>query len=98
MPSIKPMFSYTKQTKKQVIDKSLWENFVVPNKIKTCKQMKVMLIKNQYPTLGLVNGTIGIVHETVLNHNTPRNDIQLIKRHLQILVDLILLLLTTNCF
>jgi ATP-dependent exoDNAse (exonuclease V) alpha subunit len=36
--------------------------------------MKVMLTENQYPTLGLVNGTIGIVHEIVLDHDIPRND------------------------
>jgi hypothetical protein len=29
--SIKPVFSYTKRTQKQVIGKSIWENFVMPN-------------------------------------------------------------------
>jgi hypothetical protein len=33
-----------------------------------------MLTGNQYLTLGLVNGIIGIVHEIDLDHNTLRND------------------------
>jgi hypothetical protein len=46
-----------------------------------------MLTENQYPTLGLVNGTIGIVHEIVLDHDIPRNDTLFIKPPLHILVD-----------
>jgi hypothetical protein len=49
--------------------------------------MKVMLIKNQYPTLGLVNGTIGIVHEIILDHDTLRNDTIFIKPPLHVLID-----------
>jgi hypothetical protein len=54
---------------------------------KIYKRMKVMLTENRDPTLGLVNGTIGIVHEIVLNHDTPRNDTPFIKRPLHILVN-----------
>jgi hypothetical protein len=50
--------------------------------------MKAMLIENQYLTLRLMNGTIGIIHEIVLNHDTPRNDFLFIKPPLHILVDL----------
>jgi hypothetical protein len=38
--SIIPIFSYTKQTKKQVIGKSIWENFVMPNKLILTEQMR----------------------------------------------------------
>jgi hypothetical protein len=49
--------------------------------------MKVILTENRYPTLGLVNGTIGIVHEIILDHDTPRNDVLFIKPPIHILVD-----------
>jgi hypothetical protein len=49
--------------------------------------MKKMLIENQYPTLKLVNGTIGIVHKIVSDHDTPRNDNLFIKPLLHILFD-----------
>jgi hypothetical protein len=49
--------------------------------------MKVMLTKNQYPTLGLMNCTIGIVYEIVLDHYAPRKDTLFIPP-LYVLVDL----------
>ena len=58
--------------------------------------MKAMLIENQYLILGLMNGTIGIIHKIVLNHDTPRNDTLFIKPPLHILVDLNFLLIITN--
>jgi hypothetical protein len=39
-PNIKPLFAYTKRTQKQVIGKSLWENYVMPNKIILTEQMR----------------------------------------------------------
>jgi hypothetical protein len=49
--------------------------------------MKVMLIENQYPTFGLVNSNIGIVHEIVLDYDTPKNDTLFINQPLHVLVD-----------
>jgi hypothetical protein len=37
--SVKPVFSYTKRIKKQVIGKSIWENFVMANKLVLIEQM-----------------------------------------------------------
>jgi hypothetical protein len=55
--------------------------------LKIYKGLKVMLTENRYPTLGLVNGTIGIVHEIILDHDTPGNDVLFIKPPLHVLVD-----------
>ena len=42
--------------------------------LKLYKGMTVMLTENQFPTLGLVHGTIGIVYEIIFDHDVPKND------------------------
>jgi hypothetical protein len=49
--------------------------------------MKVMLTENQFPTLGLVNDTIGTGYEIIFDHDVSKNDSVFIKRPLHILVD-----------
>jgi hypothetical protein len=38
--NIKPPLTFTKQTKKKIIGKSLWENYVMPNKVILKQQMQ----------------------------------------------------------
>ena len=46
-----------------------------------------MLIENQYQNFGIVNGTIDIIYEIILNHDIARNDTSFIKPPLHVLVD-----------
>jgi hypothetical protein len=55
--------------------------------LKLYKGMKVMLTENQFPILGLVNGTIGTVYKIIFDHEVPKNDSVFIKLPLHILVD-----------
>jgi hypothetical protein len=55
--------------------------------LKLYKGMKVMLTENQFPTLGLVNDTIGTGYEIIFDHDVSKNDSVFIKRPLHILVD-----------
>jgi hypothetical protein len=55
--------------------------------LKLFKGMKVVLIENQFPTLGLVNGTIGTTYEIIFDHDVSKNDSVFIRPPLHILVD-----------
>jgi hypothetical protein len=46
-----------------------------------------MLTENQFPTLGLVNDTIGTGYEIIFDHDVSKNDSVFIRPPLHILVD-----------
>jgi hypothetical protein len=49
--------------------------------------MKIMLIENVYPKFGLINGTINIVHEIVIDDSIKNENSTFIKLPLYVIVD-----------